>query len=148
VSFAIKNVFQPDKRYGEVRKINIYLLRLLFILMVTRLGYVSWSYIFTHHGAWEPRVAVAWSVWAAFSVLAIFGVINPLKMLPLVMLEITYKVIWLVVVAYPVWSAGQLAGSPIETETFTFLWVILPIVAMPWGYAFNTYVRNLRQPIK
>jgi hypothetical protein len=148
MSFSIKNVFQPDKRYGGVRKINIYLLRLLFILMVTRLGYVSWSFILTHHGAWEPRVAVAWSVWAAFSVLAIFGVINPLKMLPLVILEITYKVIWLVAVAYPVWSAGQLAGSPIETETFTFLWVILPIVAMPWGYAFNAYVRNLRQPVK
>ena len=56
------------------------------------------------------------------------------------MFEIFYKIIWLVVVAYPLWSTHQLAGSPAEGMTRAFLWVILPIVAMPWSYAFRTNV--------
>jgi hypothetical protein len=79
-------------------------------------------------------------MWAAYSVLSIFALINPLKWLPIVMFEIVYKIIWLVIVAYPLWSTNQLAGSPAEEMTYAFGWVILPIVAMPWAYAFRTYV--------
>jgi hypothetical protein len=79
-------------------------------------------------------------MWAAYAVLSILGVIHPLRWLPIVMFEILYKIIWLAVVAYPLWSAGKLAGSPAKGMTQAFLWVILPIVAMPWGYAFRTYV--------
>jgi hypothetical protein len=31
-------------------------------------------------------------------------------------------------------------GSPAEGTTSAFLWVILPIVAVPWGYVFVNYV--------
>gem|GEM_PF-5226930 len=36
----------------------------------------------------------------------------------------------------------MLTGSPAEGITSGFLWVILPIVAVPWGYAFVTYIYN------
>jgi hypothetical protein len=65
-------------------------------------------------------------------------------MLPIILLEIFYKVLWLLVVAYPLWSRGTLAGSTAEGITSAFLWVILPIVAMPWGYAFVSYIYNPR----
>jgi hypothetical protein len=51
-----------------------------------------------------------------------------------------YKVLWLILVAYPLWSAGKLAGSSAEGITSGFLWVILPIVAVPWGYVFVNYI--------
>jgi hypothetical protein len=38
------------------------------------------------------------------------------------------------------WSVNQLAGSPAEEMTNAFLWVVLPIVAMPWKYAVDQYV--------
>jgi hypothetical protein len=53
--------------------------------------------------------------------------------------KIFYKVLWLILVAYPLWSKGTLAGSP-EDTTSAFLWVILPIVAVPWGYVFVNYI--------
>ena len=62
-------------------------------------------------------------------------------MLPLVMFEIICR-IWLIIDAYSLWAANRLAGSPAEEMTKAFLWVVLPIVAMPWTYAFNTYVLN------
>jgi hypothetical protein len=140
MTFSRKAIFQRDDQYEGVRRINIYLLRLVFILMFFVLGRVTWTYILTHQGLWEPTAAVAWCVWTAFATLAGLGIIRPLKMLPILLLEIFYKVLWLIIVAYPLWSKGKLAGSPAEGTTAAFLWVILPIVAVPWGYVFVTYI--------
>jgi hypothetical protein len=49
-------------------------------------------------------------------------------------------VIWLILVAYPLWSSNQLAGSPAEGMTNSFLFVVLPILAMPWRYFFRRYI--------
>jgi hypothetical protein len=115
-------------------------LRLVFILMFFVLGRDTWTHILTHQGLWEPTDAVAWCVWTAFATLAGLGIIRPLKMLPILLLEIFYNVLWLVIVAYPLWSKGQLVGSPAEGTSSAFLWVILPIVAVPWGHVFVNYI--------
>ena len=134
-----KTLFQPDVRHEGVLRINIYLLRLLYILMFFVLGKDTWTHILTHKGPWNPTDAVVWCVWTAFATLAGLGIIRPVKMLPIVLLEIFYKVLWLILVAYPLWSSGTLAGSPAEAIATPFLWVILPIVAVPWGFVFVTY---------
>ena len=67
-------------------------------------------------------------------------------MLPLLLLEIFYKVLWLIVVAYPLWSTNHLIGSPAEETTYVFLWVALPIIAMPWKYGFRNYILRPRDP--
>ena len=143
MSLSIRRIFGPDhEHYEGVYRINIYLLRLLFVLMFLFLGRDAWTYVLTHEGPWNSDEAVAWAVWASYSVLALLGIVRPLKMLPLVLLEIAYKVLWLILVAYPLWSTDRLAGSPAEDRTYAFLWVALPIVAMPWKYAFDHYIRG------
>lgn len=140
---AMRRFFGPDnERYEGVWRINIYLLRMLYLLMVFVLGSNVWNHILTHDGSWNSDEAVAWSVFAGFSLLAAIGIIRPLTMLPLVLLEIVYKVLWLVLVAYPLWSTDRLSGSVAEERTYAFLWVVLPIIAMPWKYAFEHYVRG------
>jgi hypothetical protein len=61
-------------------------------------------------------------------------------MLPIVFFEITYKLTWLMIVAYPLWIKNELIGSSAEGMTRDFIWVILPITAMPWKYFFKTYI--------
>jgi hypothetical protein len=140
-AFSIRNIFKPDyEHWHGVPKINIYILRLMFFLMIVFLGKDSWTHILSFKGTWEPTSAMAWCIWASYSVLAIVGIIHPLKMLPIVMLEIFYKVLWLIIVAYPLWRSNQLAGSPAESMTNAFLWVLLPIIAMPWRYFFKEYI--------
>jgi hypothetical protein len=140
ITKGIKAVLERTARYEGVRRINVYLLRLLYILMFFVLGRITWTEILTHQGPWEPTKAIAWCVWTAFATLAGLGIIRPLKMLPMVLLEIFYKVLWLIIVAYPLWSTGRLAGSAAEGTTTSFLWVILPIAVVPWGYVFANYV--------
>jgi hypothetical protein len=144
MSISLTGIFQRSSKYEGVRRINIYLLRLLYILMFFVLGKETWTHILTHQGPWEPTDAVVWCVWTAFATLAGIGIIRPLKMLPIVLLEIFYKVLWLIIVAYPLWARGALRGSPAEGIASPFLWVILPIVAVPWGYVFVNYIYKPR----
>jgi hypothetical protein len=140
MTFNPRAIFQRDQRYDGVRRINIYLLRLVYVLMFLVLGKDTWTHILSHQGPWEPDNAMVWCVWTGFATLAGLGIIRPLKMLPILLLEIFYKVMWLIIVAYPLWSEGSLAGSSVRVETSAFLWVILPIVVMPWGHVFVTYI--------
>ena len=138
---SLKNLFKPDYQNWEgVPKINIYCLRFFYTLMFVFLGKDSWTFILTNTEVWEPRNAMAWSVWASFSLLALLGIFHPLRMLPILLLEICYKVIWLLMVAYPLWMADQLSGSPAEGMTAVFLPVCLPILFVPWRYVLRTYI--------
>ena len=138
---SIKNVLKSDyEPYEGVYKINIFLLRLLFILTFLLAGKDSWTHILAFKSSWNHIEAAAWCMWAVYSTLTVLGIIHPLKLLPLVLFEIFYKVLWLILVAYPLWSTNQLIGSPAEEMTYVFLWVVLPIIATPWKYVFENYI--------
>lgn len=142
-AIAVPQVFRSDAgRYEGVRPANIYLLRTLFLLMFLFVGYDSWSALLTHEGAWDPMKAAALTMFAAYSLLSVLGVFRPLKMLPVMLFVIVYKCLWLLV-AYPLWTSGQLAGSPAEGMAKVFLWVPLLIVAVPWKYVLDKYVRTV-----
>src|SRR5687767_11558972 len=105
----IKTIFTPDyERYEGVRPINIYLLRLIYFLMVVFVASDSWTSIITHQGPWDHVRAVALCVWASYSTLSVLGLIHPLKWLPIMIFMIGYKLLWLIVVAYPLWQANAL----------------------------------------
>lgn len=146
MTFSPTSIFQRDDRYEGVRRINIYVLRLLYALMFFMLGNTVWSHILSHQGPWNADNAMAWSVWAAFSALAGLGILHPLKMLPIMLLEIFYKTLWLILVAYPLWAKGMLTGAPEEYQSNVFIWVIVPVIAVPWRYVFNNVVLGTRRP--
>jgi hypothetical protein len=104
------------------------------------LTYDSWKVIIQHTGPWNIVNAAAWCMWGSYSVISFIGIMRPLKMLPIVLFEIVYKIMWLAVVSYPLWLKNELAGSPAEEMTYVFIWVIFPIVAMPWRYFFRTFI--------
>lgn len=147
--FSIQRIFKPDyEHYEGVRPINIYLLRLLYFLMVVFVATESWTAIITHQGQWDHVKAVAFCVWAAYSTLSVLGLFHPLKWLPIVVFMIFYKSLWLLVVAYPLWRAGELAGSPAEEMTGVFLIIPLPIIAVPWKYFFQNFVLKPKKIIE
>jgi len=140
---SLKTAFQPDyERYEGVRPVIVHVMRLGYLLVFVFVGRISWIGIITHRGSWDPVYAAALSMWAAHSLLSLIGIFRPLTMLPLVLFEIAYKLLWLATVALPLWFANQLAGSPAKELTYAFLWVVIPIVFMPWPYVFRRYIWN------
>ncbi|HMS34170.1 MAG TPA: hypothetical protein PKC91_08785 [Ignavibacteria bacterium] len=136
----IHNIFKRDfENYEGVRPVNIYLLRFLYFLMFVFVGLDAWKTIITHQGSWDPTRAVAWCVWAAYATLSGFGLLNPLRWLPIVIFMVFYKTLWLIVVAYPMWSAGTLAGSPAEGMAQIFIAAPFISLIIPWKYVFEKY---------
>jgi len=137
----LKTFFTRDEaRHEGVRPINIFLLRIVYLLMCGMMAVTAWSSILDHQGAWEPYRAMATCVWAAYGTLSLLGLLQPLRMLPIVLFMIFYKSLWLAVVAYPLWRAGTLAGSSAEELTFIFLAAPVFALVVPWGYVVRRFV--------
>ena len=50
MGFSLKSVFRRAARHDGVRWINVYLLRLLYVLMFFVLGKETWTHLLTHKG--------------------------------------------------------------------------------------------------
>ena len=94
-------------RPEEVSLISLYLLRFGYVLLAALLGSSIWPAVLQHI-AWplslSPWYGIADSQLAALSLLSFLGLRYPLKMLPLLMFEMTWKAIWLLSVALPMWA--------------------------------------------
>jgi hypothetical protein len=134
----MKNIFKVDPTRG-VSKFRFYLLRFYFALNFLALGFQAWSEIFNHQGLWQPIPGIAYSFWAAFSLLAILGIIHPLKMIPLLLVQFMYKLIWSIIVAYPLWSSHQLPTSH-ELTNIMVKGFILDIFIIPWPYVLRNFI--------
>jgi hypothetical protein len=76
----------------------------------------------------------------AISILAILGIRYPLKMLPVLFFELTWKSIWLIAVALPLWSSNQMDAKNLATTQDCLVGVIFLLV-IPWPYVWEHYVK-------
>lgn len=78
----------------EVSIARLHVLRATYLLLVAGLGSMIWPLILTHPRAPEHLRGVTWSLLGALSLLAVLGIRYPLQMLPLLLFEFAWKVIW------------------------------------------------------
>ncbi|WP_159015607.1 hypothetical protein [Cognatiluteimonas profundi] len=140
--------FAPDQRQHGVRPVQTWGLRLFYLLMLVFVAPTAWGVLLSHEGPWDPVRAVTFAVWATYPALALFGLLHPLRWLPLMFFTIGYKAIWLAFVALPLWQSGTLWGTPTGEIAGSFLALPLLAAVVPWGYAWRTYVRWPRRPVE
>lgn len=126
---------------NEVSLFRLYLLRAMYLLVVVGLGIVVWPGVVHHTEPWELMEGVVACMLAAFSALSVLGLRYPLQMLPLLLWELTWKAIWLLVVAVPLWSAGSMDPATWNTAA-ACLWVIIIPFVIPWPYVLTHYFRK------
>lgn len=122
----------------EVSTIRLYLMRVLYLLNFAMLGFDVWPAIIRHGSSWDPVKGVAFSFWGALSAVSVLGLRYPLGMLPLLLLQLAYKSIWLLAVALPQWST---VGSTGLAKAMV-IGLILDLIGIPWRYAVAHYVRR------
>jgi hypothetical protein len=76
----------------------------------------------------------------AMSLLAFLGLRHPVKLLPLLLFESVWKVLWLSLVALPKATDGSLDAATTETAVSCSLVVVI-LAVTPWGYVWRNYVR-------
>ncbi len=126
----------------EVSTFRLYLMRATYLLIFVGLGFTIWPGIIHHAIAGDPTPRATTSLLAAVSVLAVLGIRYPLQMLPLLFFELIWKSIWLIAVAFPLWSTHQIDAETWETVKACLMgWVIFPIV-IPWPHVLANYVKK------
>ena len=129
----------------EISTFRLTLLRAGYLLLVIGLGLTIWPSILDPAQGWSLMGGVVTSMLGAMSALALIGLRHPLKMLPLLFFEMTWKTIWLLRVALPLWSAGRLDDATTETVYECLLIAVFPFL-IPWRYVFETYIRKAGDP--
>jgi hypothetical protein len=120
---------------------RLYLLRAMYLLMAVGIGVTFWPLVLSHPPSWPLMNSIVASMLAALGLLCVLGLRYPLRMLPLLLFELTWKVLWLTAVALPLWAAGRMDESTLSSVYETILVVIL-IPIIPWGYVLEHYLRR------
>ena len=119
---------------------RLYVLRALYALMAAWLGSIQLQ-AFLHHAHWTLNSGVAHSFLLALALLSIVGIRYPLGMLPLLVYELLWKMIWLCGIALPLWAASQ-----VDADTRKAFFQIAPVIVLvpllPWGYIFSNYLKK------
>ena len=85
----------------------------------------------------DPIVfGICGSVWVAFGFLSILGLRSPLKFSPILLLQLTYKVVWFVGVIIPALIAGKFPAYATGYVVFFAIYIIGDLIAIPFSYVF------------
>jgi len=85
----------------------------------------------------DPIVfGICGSVWVAFGLLSILGFRSPLKFSPILLLQLTYKVVWFIGVIIPILIAGKFPPYATGYVVFFLIYIIGDLIAIPFSYVF------------
>ena len=131
---------------SEVSTWRLYLLRGMYLLIAVGLALTVWPSIISPSNSVANANTVIRSLLGALALLSVVGIRYPLKMLPLLLFELLWKVIWVVAFALRMWLAGGLDDYASETLFACLMGVVLVPVVMPWGYVFRHYFKAPGDP--
>lgn len=122
--------------------LRLYLMRGLYFLTFIGLVFDNWSTILFPTDQMDTLTGVAISFWASYSLLMGIGVRYPIKMLPLLFLQLLYKSAWIIGTYLPAKRAGV-----VDEDLTSFFWIcmtaiVLDLLVIPWAYVFRSYIRG------
>ena len=130
---------------SEVSTFRLYLLRAVYVFVALGLAIFKLAPAILHPENLSPQDGVIVSVLGAFALLAVVGIRYPLKMLPLLFFEFTWKAIWVLALGLPLLLSGGLEPNVsfggTETLVNCLLGIVLVPIVLPWGYVFNQYLK-------
>jgi hypothetical protein len=133
---------QPSANASPRRELSLaqlYLLRSAYLVLGGGLAVVKWPLLLHRDQPWTLMGGVVNSMLAALSVLALLGLRYPVRMLPVLLFESAWKLIWLMVVALPLWTAHRLDPATREVAV-ECLPVVIILAAIPWRYVVAEYL--------
>jgi hypothetical protein len=123
---------------------RLHAMRAGYLLMGVGLAVVKWPLLPDASGL--PHFeGVTLSLLTAMSVLAFLGLRYPVRLLPVLLFESAWKVLWLTVVALPKAMSGDLDAATSDTVVTCSL-VVVVIAVIPWRYVWRNYVRAAGDP--
>jgi hypothetical protein len=123
---------------------QVNLLRVGYLFMGGGLAVVKWPLLLDAR-TWELQAGTVECILVAMSVLALLGLRYPVRLLPILLFEVAWKLTWLGVVALPLWLDNRLDAATLE-QTGLLLWVAIIIAVIPWRHVVSRYVMSPGDP--
>ena len=109
------------------------------------LALTKWPLIVSHVGPWPLFEGVETCMLVALSLLSLLGLRYPIRMLPILLFEIGWKLIWLGVIAVPLLAGGDIDPATLNVFYACF-WVLIVIAVLPWRYVVGQYAMTKGDP--
>jgi hypothetical protein len=132
----------PQGAQLSLRQANI--VRVGYLVVGVGLAVTHWP-LFVHPDAWGLAEGTKQCMLAAMSMLALLGLRYPSRMLPILLFEAAWKLLWLGFVALPPLLDGKLDGA-IRHQVGEVLWVVIVLAVIPWRHVFTRYVMAAGDP--
>jgi hypothetical protein len=141
---------RQDDRNGTAAAMSVslprlYLLRLGYLVVAVGLALTKWPLLINHDRPWPLFEGVETCMLVALSLLAFLGLRYPLQMLPILLYELAWKLIWVAVVVLPLWLANQIDPATLRVF-YSCLVVLIVLAVIPWRYVVAHYVRKPGDP--
>ncbi|GLQ46322.1 hypothetical protein GCM10007862_13730 [Dyella lipolytica] len=127
---------------SEISAFRLYVLRAAYALIAVGLALMVWPKLIQHTSEWALKDGDTFGLLAGIQVLAMLGVRYPVKMLPLLFFELTWKSIWLLTIALPLWRANQIDPGTADSIQACVFGVVISVIAIPWRYVWAKFVRE------
>lgn len=123
----------------ELPLYRLHLMRAGYLLIGLGLAVFKWPLLASAESM-PVFEGVVTSLLVALSLLALLGLRYPVKMLPVLLFESAWKLIWLAAVALPRMAGGELDAATQEVLASCSLVVVI-IAVTPWRYVWREYAR-------
>jgi hypothetical protein len=115
------------------------LMRVGYAVMGVGLAVVRWPDVIGYDSSTPLYEGVVAVLLTAMSLLAFLGLRYPVRLLPILLFESLWKLLWLSVVALPAVIADDVDQATSDVIVSCSLVVII-LAVVPWGYVWQRYV--------
>jgi hypothetical protein len=129
----------PSVDTEELPLWRLHAMRVGYAFMGVGLAVVKWPLVINYDQSLPLYEGIVAVLLTAMSLLAFLGLRYPVRLLPILIFECLWKVIWLGVVALPAVAAGSVDTA--MSKVIVNCSLVVPILAVvPWGYVWRHYV--------
>jgi hypothetical protein len=123
----------------ELSLFRLYTLRLCYFILSAGIGTFYWPSVIHHTSDFAISSGIQFSLLAGLGAIALLGFRYPVQMIPILLFEMTWKAIYLIAFALPLWRANQITDAAAE-DIKAVLFVVIFIPLIPWRFVFANYV--------
>ncbi|WLD56799.1 hypothetical protein NFC81_08650 [Salinispirillum sp. LH 10-3-1] len=130
----------------QVSVFRLNTLRAMYLFIAAGLGFTMWPDILLPTDAQADSYTVISSLLGALGLLCLLGLRYPLKMLPLLIFELLWKLIWVTAFALRMSLDTGLDAYALDTLFACLIGLVLVPLVIPWRYAVQAFMIAKAEP--
>jgi hypothetical protein len=125
--------------FPKLSLFSLYALRLCYFIMAAGLGVYIWPTVIHHSSELAIAEGIRFALLAGLGATAGLGLRYPVQMLPVLLFELTWKAIYLIAFALPLWLNHQVTPQAADDiQAVAMVAIFIPLI--PWRFVLVNYL--------